>query len=57
METTLRAAGTEQQQEEGGKQNETKFDIFFLLSAMFDCVMLVIELLTRKLGLCLAALL
>ena len=55
MATTLRAAGTEQQQEEGGKQNEPKFDIFFL--ARFDCVVLVIELLTRKLGLCLAALL
>ena len=55
METTLRAAGTEQ--EEGGKWAITKFDIFFLLSAMFDCVVLVIELLYRELGLCLSALL
>ena len=34
---------------------ETKFDIFFLLLAMFDCVVLVIELLTREIGLCLSA--
>ena len=49
------SAGTEQ--EEGGKRAITKLYIFFLLSAMFDCVVLVIELLTRKLGLCLSALL
>ena len=56
-QTTLRAAVTEQQQEEGGKRAETKFVIFFLISAMFDFVVLVIELLTSELGLCLSALL
>ena len=34
---------------------ETKLGRFFLLSPMFDCVALVIELLTRELGLCLSA--
>ena len=43
METTLRAVGTQQQQEEGGKRAETKLVVFLLLSPMIDCVVLVIE--------------
>jgi hypothetical protein len=46
--TTLRAAGTEQQQEEGAKTDyETKFVffvVFLLLTPMSDCVVKVIEL-------------
>ena len=54
VETTLRASGTEQEQEEGGKQ---AMKPKFVFSAMFDCVVLVIKMLTSKLGLCLSALL